>query len=277
MSDDVNEDRIYTDTRDRNVVYLATATGVAFVKVAGSFVGRFGVAHRCDARDVAATDDRLAVATSDGVLAYAGDEFVPVGFDDATTVGFDGDDVVAAAADGRVARMTAPDEWTDLGTLDADVRAIDGDLVATDAGVYRAGDDALQHVGLDDVRDVAAPGVPHAATADGLYRLGNGWMDVLDGDFHAVAIDPTTAEPGSPALAHAATRESLFEYLNGEWTPVDLPVAEPVLDVAYGEGLYVVTEDATFMANSGGTCAPEDDGWRIQQLGFRDVRGVALL
>jgi hypothetical protein len=201
---------------------------------------------------------RLAVATDEDVLDGA---FEPLDFGPAAAVGFDGDDLLAASSDGTLARRDASDaEWHDLGSVGA-VRAIDGDLVATADGVYRAMDDDVRHVGLDDVRDVATAEAPLAATADGLYRLGNGWMREYEGDVRVVSADGERV--------HAATPDGLLARRDDEWRAESLPAGSAVVDVAYGDGIYVVTADGTLLVTVG-------DGWRHRSIGLPDVAAIAV-
>jgi len=153
-------------------------------------------------------------------------------------------DPLAAGPDGRVARYE--DGWTDVGTVES-VRAIDGRLLVAADGVYRVGD-RLDPVGIENVHDVAATG-PFAATAAGLYRLGNGWLAECDCD------------------AHAASADSLYARDDGRWEPVALPVEERVVDVAHGPATYAVTAAGTVLVNAG-------DGWRSRAL---EVAGASAL
>jgi hypothetical protein len=251
----IDEKRVYSDREGTTTVFVATELGVARVEVSGDIIGEFSLAHRCSARDIAAADGTLAVATDEDVLDA---EFSPLGFGPAVAVGFDGTDLLAAGEDGRLARYD--EEWHELATLDA-VRAIDGDLAATDDGVYRISSDGVQHAGLTDVRDVSTAGVPLAATADGLYQLGNGWMESIDGDFHVVSA---TDEEG-----YAATANGVVSREGEEWEDVSLPVDEPVVDIALGDGVYAATESGTFLATIG-------DGWRSRHLGLTGVTGLAV-
>lgn len=280
---DIEEKRVYGDRAGKAELLVAAAIGVLEVEVSGARVGRFGIAHRCDPVDVAAGGGRVALATDEDVLVRepGNDGFEATGFGPAVAVGFDGGVPVAAAPDGRVARLAIDDEgaagdrsddgheaprgWADLGLLDAEVRAVDGRLLAAADGVYRL--PGLEYAGLDDARDVAAAG-PLAATGDGLYSLGNGWMDVLEGTFEVAVASRDRARA---ARAHAATPEAFYERRSGEdgWRTVELPVEEPVVGVAYGEVPYVVTED-------GSAVAEDEDGWRAHSLGVEGVVGCAV-
>jgi hypothetical protein len=257
----LEEDRVFDDQTGKVDVLVACGTGVVSVAASGDRVGRFGLEHRCDARDVAASGDRLAVATDEDVL---GDGFEPTGFGPAVAVAVDADRVVAAGEDGRVARRDAETgEWTDLGRVEG-ARAIDGSLVAAADGVYRIEGDELRPAGLSDVRDVSARGVPLAATGDGLYKLGNGWMDVLPDAFDAVSV----AADGR-ALAAGERGVVARERAGGDWTDSPVSVDERVVGVAHAPGVAVaVTADGTLLLDDG-------DGWRSRALGLRDVAAVA--
>ena len=268
---------MYGDRREETVAYLATAQGVATVRVSGDQVGRFGLAHRTDARDVATVDGAVVVATDEAVLVGR-EEFEPLEFGPAAAVGTDREgDVLAAAESGRVARYR-DGEWVDLGTVAA-VRAIADGFVAAADGVWRVDGDGLVSAGLDAARDVAvADGVPLAATDDGLYRLGNGWLCEREGAFTTVAADADyhAADP-SHALAHAATPTDLYAFHGEEWRPLDLPTDESVVDVAYGECVYAVTDRGTFLVDADPERTPDGTGgWRSRSLGLPDVTALAV-
>lgn len=275
----IDEKRVYGDREGATEAYVASSVGVVRVSVAADAVGEFGLFERCTARDVAAGFETVAVATDEDVLVSDGDAadgFAETDFGPAVAVGFDGGDrrdavdaVLAADADGRVARRR-DGEWLDLeceADASLDVRAIDGDLVGTNHGVFRVHDGALDHAGLEEVRDVSAAGIPLAATADGLYKLGNGWMRVLDGAFDVVAADPRT-EAGRLDRAHAAAGLTIHEHADGEWREF-ADTSAPIVGLAYGETVYAVTERGTVLAASG-------DGWRSRTLGVSGVSGIAI-
>ncbi|ELZ30411.1 hypothetical protein C474_11381 [Halogeometricum pallidum JCM 14848] len=283
----IDEKRVYTDNTGTETVFVATSAGVVAVSVSDDLVGGFGIAHRGEARDVAAGGVTLAVATDEDVfradLTAAGGEaadadggeaedadaldFEAVGFGPAAAVGFDGESLVAGDDDGRVARFDGEgdgsDAWTDLGRVGA-VRAVDGPLVAAADGVHRIEENGLSHVGLDDARDVAGS-EPLAATGTGLYRLGNGWMDVLEGEFDAVC-----ARDGR---AHAAGAGDLYARGDGgEWSLEPVPVAEDVAAVAHGSAAtYAVTDAGTFLVRL------PDAEWRHQILGLRGVAAAVAV
>lgn len=255
---DIDEKRVYADRTGRREAYVATDAGVARVAVSGVHIGEFGLAFREPAWDVAAGDGLLAVATDEDV--YLGTEFKVSGFGAAVAVGFDGGTPLAADPDGRVARYD--DGWTDLGHI-PDVRALNGDLVAAADGVHRVDGTDL---GLVDVRDVTTAAGPFAATGDGLYRLGNGWLaeDMEGESFDAVASDGEHV--------HAVGESGLARCENGAWTVCDLPVADPVVDVTHAGGCtYVVTSKGTVLAGD-----PDEPGWRTQALGLPGVHALAV-
>ncbi|WP_222915698.1 hypothetical protein [Natrinema sp. SYSU A 869] len=287
--DSIEEKRVYGDREGAITAYVASRIGVVRVSVAGDTVGEFGLCERCNARDVAATRGAVAIATDgdvrvlaleegvgietsdDGTDAAATDEtFVGTGFGPAVAVGYDDGDLIAADSDGRVARRAAgTDEWSTLEEeIVATVRAIDGDLVGTDSGVYRVHESGLDHAGLTDVRDVSAAGVPLAATADGLYKLGNGWMEILTGSFDTVAADPRS-EPGRLSRAHAVANDVLYEYAaDDEWAKSDRS-SDAIVGFGYGDTVYAVTDHGTFLSASEGE-------WRTRMLGVNEVTGIAV-
>jgi hypothetical protein len=284
MSDDdisIDEKRVYAGAGETTTAFVATGAGVARVEVSDDIVGEFSLVHRGPAVDVAVGDDRVAVATPEDVLVGDGESFLETGFGPATAVGFH--EGLVAAGDGRIARYADEERgagkieytdgngdgdvndtghdgaWTTLATVDS-VHAIDGELVAADAGVHRLDG---THLGLEDARDVSATADPLAATAAGLYYLGNGWMTALDGDFHVVAGH-------SDGRAHAATADAVHERSpDGEWTTLDLPVTGPVAAIGHADAIYAVTWDGTFLTNAG-------DGWRHRSLGLPDVAAIAV-
>ncbi len=284
----LEEKRVYGDRSGAIDAYVASSVGVVRVQIAGGTVGEFGLCDRRHAHDIAATrtgsDGAVAIATDDDVCIHAprsspetgaadDESFVETGFGAAVAVGYDGETLLAAGPDGRVGRH-AGDGWE---TLESDaietVTAIDGDLVGTDRGVYRVHGDSLDHAGLTAVRDVSAAGIPLAATADGLYKLGNGWMDCLEGSFDVVAAEPHT-DRGTVDPAHAATGGTIYAHdpANGEWDVVD-EWSESVAGIEYGERMYAVSEQGTFRA---ATDRDEPGMWRSQPIGLTDVTGIAI-
>lgn len=289
MSDDdisIDEKRVYGDRSGAVDLAIATGMGVARVSVSGEQVGEFGLTTQVTARDVvtappaAGQDDDhgtgVAVATDEDVLLGDPDDLEPTGFGPAVALGRRDAALLAADETGRIAKWSADtgattdtaggdDAWTDIATLDAGVRALDGDLVATSSGVYRFTQDAFQPAGLDDAWDVAAGLVPHAATSQGLYHLGNGWMDVLEGDFRVVEI---TADGGRVGRGHAATPDTFYEHRDGQWAECDVPGR--VTDVAHGPRDYAITVDGSFLLR-------RDDGWHSRSLGLPDAVGIAVV
>ncbi|WP_255169434.1 HVO_0234 family beta-propeller protein [Natrononativus amylolyticus] len=270
----IEEKRVYGNRANATVVYVASGAGVLRVRVANDLVGEFSLCERGTTRDVATDGDRIAAATDEDVLvADADDRFEETGFGPAVAVGYDGGTLLAAGGDGRVARRTDGDWETLRSDPSLEVRAIDGGLVGTAGGVYRLHDGGLDHAGLTDVRDVSAPGVPLAATADGLYKLGNGWMQVLEEPVETVAADPAS-DSGELRRAHAVAGLDLYGYADGDWRAVDRS-SVPIVGVAYGEGLYAVTDRGTMLVAAD---ADEGDGleWRSRRLGVGSVTGIAV-
>ncbi|EMA43912.1 hypothetical protein C448_09200 [Halococcus morrhuae DSM 1307] len=249
----IDEKRVHGANTEPTGLFVASDIGLTRVSVAGERVGEIELRDRRPAHDLA-VDEKLAVATDEDVLV--GESLTETGFGPATAVGFQ-DGLVAAAPDGRVARRI-DDEWHDVDTIGT-VRAINGDLLATDGGIYRLTDDGLTHAGLDAVRDVAVGGVPRAATANGLYRLGNGWMDELAGDFRMVSADTDGGR------AHTATSNEFYAHDGSEWHPVG--IGKPIAAVAYARLVYAVATDGTLLVGT-------DDGWRDHPLGIGEPHAL---
>ncbi|MFC6756611.1 MULTISPECIES: HVO_0234 family beta-propeller protein [Haloarcula] len=280
MSDDdisISEKRMYGQTRPETHAYVASGLGVTRVETAGGQIGRFSLSHRCSARDIAGAHGEIAVATDDAVLVSTDDGFAETGFGPATAVGYDADGLVAAG-EGRVARYE-DGEWWEMGAVEA-VRALADDLVAAADGVY--GLPGCAYLGLHDAADVAGP---FAATADGLYRRDategtvgprENWAVVRSGAHGAVATDGDRT--------HAADTDGLYELADDgggspdpHWRPCDLPVRERVVDVTYGEDVYAITEDGTFLVNTADDATADGrGGWRSRSLGVPDVSGIAV-
>lgn len=273
MDGTIDEKRVYADRAGADEVLVAAEQGLVVVSLSEDRVGEFGLEYRGTVRDVAATGDRLALATDSDVLV--GDD-EPTDFGPAVAVGFHDGTLLAAGPDGRVARLD--DGWTTLGGVETP-RAIDGGMIAAESGVHQVVGDDVRSVGLGGVHDVYGRGMPLAATDDGLYRLGNGWMDELDGAFDVVSADgaePRSAssrpatDDGADDRAHAVGDGTLFaREAVGEWAAVDVPTDSPV-DVAYTDAATVaVTTGGTFLADAG-------DGWRTRELGVTGVAALAV-
>lgn len=314
----IEEKRVYAGNAGRTDAYVATETGLVRVAFSADKIGAFDMIAREPANDVAVLpqDDAealLGVASPDGLrVSPVGDEidFVTVTDEPAVAVGVDsmrddGDAFFLATADGgidRVAVETPADAdagdngsaaahtatATRIGTV-PEPRALDGPLIAAADGVYRvtrapAADAgaALTSVGLDDARDVAGAGMPLAATAAGLYWLGNGWMTVQTGEVTTVAADGdghATAVVDGDLLVHDGSDSDFDEshrsggddgWDRGAWREATLPVDEEAVALGYGPGVAVAVTAA------GTLCVDAGDGWRHQVIGIRDVAGVAL-
>lgn len=261
MSDDssLTEDRVYADKGDHTSVFVATGTGVVRVSVSDDIVGEFSLLRRGSVTDIASVGERIAIGTADDVLILTESGFEATGFGPANAVGADENGALLAAGEGRLGRYRT--DWTTLDPIDT-VRAIDSGMIAAAGGVYRPDG---THVGLEAANDVSATGAPLAATDSGLYYLANGWMCAMEGEFDVVASD------GDRSLA--ATTETCYTRsgpdFDAEWQPVEFPVGGSVAAVGYGNAVYAVTEDGTFLADAG-------DGWRHRSLGVPDVTGLAV-
>lgn len=320
---DLAEDRVYDERAGKQLVFAGTGLGVAVVETSGDAIGRFRLVQECDVRDLAGEGGWLAVATPEDVLARAvgeddescassedsprdedapddedapvgeggDDQWVETGFGPAVAVGFDAGDLLAAAPDGELGRVVDvaadPTDWLAVAEVDGAVRALDGPLVGASDGVYRFTPDGIFDVGLADVRDVSAKGVPLAATGDGLFRLGNGWLRELDDGVDVVAGvgggDGGGSDGGRDgggddggdggdalALGHAAADDRLYEYRAGSaggWRERTTP-AGPVVDVAYGERTYALASDGTFLLDRG-------DEWATRALGLPEPTALA--
>jgi len=254
----IDEKRVYADRTGADEMLIAAEQGLVVASLSDDRVGEFGIDHRGAVRDVAVATDRRAVATESDVLVgdYDATDFGP-----AVAVGFQGDTLLAAAPDGRVARLD--ETWTTLGEVDTP-RAVDGGMIAAESGVHQVVDDGLRSVGLGGVHDVHGRGMPLAATDDGLYRLGNGWMADASGSFSVVSADGDDDRANAVGEAGLFAREAV-----GDWHPVEAPVAD-VVDVAYTEAAtVVVTATGTLLADAG-------DGWRQRELGVSGVAALAV-
>jgi len=288
--DDIEEKRVYDDREGREVVLVATGTGLVTVSVSGGLVGEFGLHHRCNARAVAAGGGHVAVATDEDVLygpvetgTDGGSAVGPLEereFGPATAVDLDAEGRPLAAGEGRVARSDAEGSWQELGDA-GPVRAVDGDLLAAADGIHRVAD-GLPHVGLDDAHDVATAGEPLAAIERGLYRLGNGWMREHDDRTRVVASDGHRAHAATDGGLYTATRRETGGDASGggadgdadadgaEWRRIDLPVDGRIAAIDHGESVYVATADGTLLVGT-------DGEWRSQALGVPDVGGIAVV
>ena len=270
----IDEKRVYTEASGVETVYLASGLGVVSVSVSDDLIGEFGVCHRCRARDVATAGPLVAAATDEDVLVCDrrmdadrtdGVEFEPIGFGPATAVGFRDGALLAGDADGRVARFESVDDaenggWAELGTAGA-VRGIDGNFLAAADGVYQIGSDGLRPVGLDDARDVDAE--PLVATASGLYKLGNGWMDVRS--------EPATTVDAAWDRGLGVCDGDLYARVDGEWTDAGLGFDTEIAAVTHGaETAYAVTEAGRLAVRLPG------GEWRDRSLGIEKVAAAVV-
>ena len=284
----IQEKRVFTKRDDVVRALVASSMGVVGVSLSGDIVGEFGIERRCDARDVAARGDAVAVATDGDVLVG---DFEPTGHGPAVAVSVADEGVFAAAPDGTVSVLAVDadgddpksgngdtaDAWTVVGSVD-DPRRLDGRLVAAGDGVHRVIDGELEYAGLDDARDVSDRGVPLAVTADALYTLGNGWMRDLEPADEGAADSEVQTEPGFRCVAAdadgeravAASGAALYERADATATDWIRHDESGVIDAAFaGRHLVAVTD-------GGEARVYADGGWRGRTLGLPDVRAVAV-
>ena len=271
----IDEKRVYTETSGAETVYLASELGVVSVSISDDLIGEFGVCHRCHARDVATAGPFVAAATDEDVLVCdrrvdadsTGDgvDFGSTGFGPATAVGFRDETLLAGDTDGRVARFESVDDagngaWAEIGTA-GQVRAVDGDFFAAADGVYQIGSDGLRSVGLDDARDIDAE--PLVATDSGLYKLGNGWMDVRS--------EPATAVDAAGDRGLAVCDADLYARVDGEWIDAELGFDTEIAAVTHGaEAAYAVTEAGRIAVRLPG------GEWRDRSLGVEEVAAAVV-
>jgi hypothetical protein len=270
MSEDdiaLSEKRVYADKRETTVAYAASDVGCCRLTVSGDQVGRISLPYTGPVRDVAGAEGRLLVATDEDVRVGTGDGTAPTGFGEAVAVGVGEGRTVSVAPDGRVAELRG-DRWVDLASVDGP-RRFDGPWLATEGGVVRVGADGPEPFGLDGVTDVAAAGLYAVADGD-LHRFADGtWMTVRAGDADRVAAD------GSQV--HLVEDGTLWTTTGDGWRQCDLPVDEPVADVAYGESAYAVTVDGTFLVDADPGSTPDGTGgWRHRALGVTGVSALAV-
>lgn len=257
----IDEKRVYDDRSGETELFVTSELGVTAVSVSDDLIGEFSLVRECSANHVAADGDQVAVATDDDLLVREEGGFVETEFGEAVAVSIYNGSVIAADPTGRVAHLHEG-TWFGLGEVEG-VRRMDGNFVAAADAVYLIDDVKLAQNGPPDARDVAVGGRPYVATGEGLYYLGPGWKRALEGSFMLVAADGDHV--------HAATTDQLYEQGEGyeDWEPVDVPVDEPIVDVAYGEGVYAVSESGTLLVDVG-------DGWRTRSLGLTGVTGLAV-
>ena len=290
--DVIGEFELATREPARDVAVLDRAGEPGTIAVAADgklLVGRLiGPDGSTGSNDAAEADD--ATRASDSIDLTAVD-----GVEPPVAVGVHDGSFLVASRTGSVSHVRVAGGWEGghaeeaaisterLGTV-AEPRAVDGPLVAGEDGVHRVVDDArgtrIEPVGLQDVRDVAGAGIPLAATPEGLYWLGNGWMDALAGSFDAVAADgdghAMAAGRGTLFVrtettdANATGGETVRGWSADAWTEATLPTDGRVAALGYGPGLSIaVTDDGT-------VCVDAGDGWRHRSVGVPGVTGVAL-
>jgi hypothetical protein len=270
--DATDERRLIGEQREETDAYLATDLGVVRVSITADRVGQFSLIHRCSPRSVATDAETVLVATDEDVLVVDDDAVNSTGFGPAVAVGLVEGTPLAADADGRVARFD--DGWATVGAV-TDPRRFDGSLLAAGDGVYRVGE-TLEPFGLADVADVttAATG-PVAATADGIYHH-------TDGAWNRTFAGASTAVASSGTRLAALDGEGIVAY-DDEWRRMDPPIDAvsatdgALVTLAYGEGLYSVTEDGTVLVYTDPELVVDGrGGWRSHALGVSGVVDIAI-
>lgn len=262
----LEEKRMYGDKREETHAFVASDMGVTRVEIAGDQIGRFSLVVDDPAASIAGGDGKLVVGTETDVLVGTGDGFAGTGFGEAVVVGLDGGTPLAVGPEGTVARLSGND-WVTVGSVTGP-RRMDGNLLATKAGVVRVEHNLLDLEGGSDVRDVAAAG-PYAATGDGLLARDDDWTRVAGGDCTLVAADGQRV--------HAVSENGLLVTHDGDWRAQDLPAEAAFADIAHGESLYAVTADGTFFVYADSEVTPDGrGGWRSRALGVRHVVGLAV-
>ena len=233
------------------------------------------------------------------------DSVAAVGFE-ATTA--DRCTLIAGDTSGEIYRLTVPIDdvvtsqsetphaWQSIGTCSA-VHAIDMPLIATADGVFQVASEvssnaAISHAGLDTTYDIDAE--PIAATADGLYVLANGWIDIPLIEQKCTSVD-VIRSPGGSVRAHAVCGGSLYACdasdtgglvadMGAQWRPVNLPITEPVVAVTHSPtATYAVTSDGTLIgcadiadAADNNQAHGSEDEWHHRDLGVTGVDTVAV-
>lgn len=255
----LEEKRVFEGDGTEVECLLASGTGLVRASVSGDRIGGFDMPLQADVRDVAADADRVLVATGEGIrFGTAASTLASTGLDPGTAVGLEEVGWLAADVDGRLARVS-DGEAAHLGQVDG-VTSIDPPLIAAGTGVHKVA--RLENVGLESVIDVAAKPIPRAATDDGLYRLGNGWMVEREGRATAVA-----AHHGGRVAA--VLDGTLHQFVEDDWTETPLPGDAPAVDIALGPATYAVTAEGTLCVNAG-------DGWQTRSLGVTAPRRLTV-
>jgi hypothetical protein len=285
----LSEKRVYEGKQPGTQLFVACRAGLLEVSVSDALVGAFGLVHRGDVRDVAASDGILIIATDDDVLfGVAGEDDSEVMFE---STGF-GPAVAVSACDGpvasdgeRVARYN-DGQWETTAELTG-VRALNESLIAAENGVFRLDG---THLGLPGARDVDEAGTPLAATDDGLYYLGNGWLRAVEvdaGPFHVVASHATdgrahaagdrlyerrTGQGGSDRISGTQSESSPGEKTgaDADWSPID--VSGMVVGITHTNTTYAVTAKGILWAYD-----PSESTWREHILGVRNVRALTRI
>ncbi|PSP72226.1 hypothetical protein BRC86_12820 [Halobacteriales archaeon QS_3_64_16] len=273
----LDEKRVHDPNTEPERAVVASDTGTALCSIAGGRLGSASLVHRAVAADAATDGERIVLASEEAVLELDGGVIEELGYGPASAVSIDDRGRVLAAGEGGLARLE-DGEWHSIRPVGpngpaGEIRAIEGDLLASTAGVYRITSGELRYSGLGAARDVTSVGTPRAATDTGLYALGNGWLEEHNGEFSMIGADPEPSSPGALGRAHAAGLGGLYEHVEAGWQRRAVPTEERVVDVAYGETTYAVTEDGTLLIADDGK---GNERWRTHPLGLQGVRALAI-
>lgn len=258
--DDITDKRVFTESTTAIRAYVAADIGIVKLQLGDARVGEFRLVLPCSAFDITVVDGEVVVATDEDVFVGSDETFHGLGFGPAIAVGGD-DGIVAGGPDGRLARFV-DDTWIELGYLNRITAIADG-FIGTPDGLFQS--DGLSATGLSGINDIATDGIPHVATADGLYSLGNGWQRELKGVFWCVTAN---SHPDGQGLL-ASTPTDCYYNQSGGWEPLALPGQASVVDGVFGDGLYLLTTDGIILSTSGSE-------WRHQPLGLRRAIGVEI-
>lgn len=277
-----DERRLMGEKRRKTTVYVAGELGLVRVDVAAAQVGQYTLVERGSCLSVATSGDTVVVGTGERVSVLGSGERRPIGFGPATAVGIDDDWIYAASPSGQVARLAraALDEstgsnsqslpWESVGSVDG-VRTFDGDLLATEAGLFRVDSEhGLVSLGLEGVRDLSRSG-PIAATATGLFQMkSDDWQREVAGEGTAIVATPESA--------HAIVDGAVLERSpDGNWQPVQPPTGSEPRLLAYSPTLTVLTADGTVWVSADPEITHDGHGgWRSQAIGVPDATEMAV-
>ncbi|WP_254864472.1 HVO_0234 family beta-propeller protein [Halovivax gelatinilyticus] len=279
------EKRVFDGRGGSRSCFVASETGLVYLRVSQTGVGEFSLADRRSATDVSAGPNGIDSAADGGtLLAVATDEDVlvsrlgrpsdvdpdsitlePTDFGSAVAVDVTPSSIVAADQSGtcfeaETGRDGSVEEWTAIDwpvATDGErpsVTAIESPLVGTDRGVFQLVDGTARPAGLDAVTALETTLAPLVGTADGLYALGNGWMERFDGPVDALSVSAATQpDTLSTVLASGtdlyATADPTGDPSWDRITSTDYTIAD-LAHVNPGVVCAVTTAGTTYVADS---------------------------